>query len=232
MADAAIQKLYLLALDCFATLAMTSFTRAFYMIFRIFIALVVLISGYIIFEMIRINGLQSNLLSAPAEHVLGNPQGDVTLVEFLDYNCVYCKEVFPIVSQAVSEDGNVRFIPRPVALLEPGPIDKARLAYAAAEQGKLKEMHAALMAHEGLLDEQGLQDLALQTGLDPTRLMEDYDSPKIQELAQNNIDLMNGFRFNSTPTFAIGRKILFMPYERLPTAQELLAMFEESRSIE
>ncbi len=202
------------------------------MIFRIFITLVVIISGYIVFEMIRISGLQNRLLTASNEQILGNPQGDVTLIEFLDYNCVYCKEVYPTVSQAVAADGNIRFIPRPVALLEPGPIDKARLAYAAAEQSKFKEMHEALMLREGVLDEQGLQELAQQIGLDAAKLKEDYDSPQTQELTQNNIDLMNGFRLTATPSFAIGRKILFVPHDRLPTAAELMAMFEESRAIE
>ncbi len=199
------------------------------MFFRLFMALVVIVSGYVVFEMVRVHSLHTALLETQDAYVLGNPQGDVTFVAFLDYRCPYCRAAHPEISDALARDSNVRFIPRPVDILVPGGIGLAALPYAASKQGKFEEMHDALMNNEREITPQLVQDLALQVGIDPMQLQEDLESPEIQALNQENSRLFFAFRTNVTPTYFVGRDIMFSPYERPPTSEDFLAIFAEGR---
>ena len=202
------------------------------MIFRIFIALVLIVAGYFTFEIVRGFVLQNAVTNVDEPYILGNPDGNLTLVEFMDYNCVHCKDAHPVIMEAVERDGNVRFAPRPVDMLEPAPTVQARIAYAAGKQGAFAAMHQAMIDNNRIVDEQVMQDLALEIGIDPTQLREDYESDEVKELAQENMNLFLKLRMGGTPTYAVGRKIMFTPYERSPTVEDFLAIFEEARSLQ
>ena len=200
------------------------------MAFRIFIIAIVLICAYLVFETGRFVLLQNSLLKIDAEYVMGNAEGDITLVKFLDYNCSFCRDAHPIVSEAVRRDGNIAFIPRPVSILEHEGINPALLPFAAAKQGQgnFQAMHEALIANYRVIDEQVIQDLALELGLDHEKLKEDIESKDVLKAADKNLKLFLRYRLNGTPAYAVGKDILFIPKGTM-NADDFLSVFAEAR---
>lgn len=198
------------------------------MAFRIFISLIVLICAYLAFETVRYQFLQHSLLNTDAEYVLGNPDGDVTFVEFLDYSCKHCRDAHPLIEQALRQDGNIKFIPRPISILGTEGINAALLPYAAARQGKFIEMHNALMDNYRIIDEQVLQDLSLEIGIDHQKLQDDLADEDVLEAVQDNLDLFNSYNFQYVPSYAVGKGIVFTPDHDLAT-NEFLNLFQEAR---
>jgi len=198
------------------------------MAFRIFIALIVIACAYFAFETVRFKVLQHSLLNAEAEYTLGNPDGDVTIVKFLDYACSYCRTAHPIVTQAVEQDGNVRFLPRPISVLGAEGLNSALLPYAAAKQGKFEEMHDAVMENYRVINDDVMRDLALQVGIDPEQFKADFESDSVQEMVEKNLTLFKRYRMNSTPTYAIGSNIMFSPDSDIGVS-DFLNLFDEAR---
>lgn len=148
------------------------------------------------------------LYATPTDPVLGNPKGDVTLVEFFDYRCGYCKAVMKTVMDVVEGDGNVRFVLKEFPILGPESRIAARFALAAREQGKYQPFHLALMAHRGAYTEEAINTLAKEAGLDAARLAKDAASPKIQAELEANYALAQALGINGTPAFAVGDTLM------------------------
>lgn len=160
-------------------------------------------------------------------YVAGNPEGDVTVVEFLDYNCPYCKRAHPEVEQMLEQDPNVRLVVKEYPVLGPDSIAAARLALAALELDpeKFGALHDALMTHEGRLTEQAAYRIAEDVGYDPDALEEASAAPEIEEQIRQNYELATRLNITGTPGFVIGDEIVrgFVP------AEELLASVEAQR---
>lgn len=144
----------------------------------------------------------------PTDAVTGNPNGDVTLVEFFDYRCGYCKQVAGAVAAAVSEDGKVRLVHKQLPILGPASVLAARAAVAAQSQGKYPLFHDALMAERRALDEAGLVDLAKRVGLDGDRLRRDMMSPDTDARIQKSLTLAQNLDIRGTPAFIIGGELI------------------------
>jgi len=144
----------------------------------------------------------------PVDAVTGNPNGDVTLVEFFDYRCGYCKQVAGAVAAAVSEDGKVRVVHKQLPILGPASVLAARAAVAAQSQGKYPLFHDALMAERRQLDEAGLVDLAKRVGLDGDRLRRDMMSPDTEARIQKSMALAQNLDIRGTPAFIIGGELI------------------------
>lgn len=198
------------------------------MAFRIFISLIVLACVYLAFETVRYVFLQNALLNTDAEYLLGNPEGDVTIVNFIDYSCPPCRETHPYLDRALQSDGNVKYIPRPVSVLNAEGINAALLPYAAAKQGRFAEMHYALIENYRVINDQILQDLSLEIGIDHQQLKADLNDAKVLEAFEDNMDLIDDYRLKSIPSYAIGRGILFSPADGVST-NEFLSLFNEAR---
>jgi len=198
------------------------------MAYRIFISLIVIICAYLAFETVRYAFLQNSLLNEEPEYVLGNPEGDVTFVKFLDYSCKFCRDAHPVVNAAVKRDGNVKYLPRPVETLTSEGIKASLLPYAAAKQGKFIEMHDALMENYRVIDDQVIQDLALQIGIDHEQLKRDIEDKNVIKKADKNMDLFNDYRLNATPAYAVGKGILLVP-DRTFNENDFLTLFKEAR---
>jgi protein-disulfide isomerase len=106
----------------------------------------------------------------PNAPVLGNPEGDVTVVEFFDYNCPYCRRVKPHIEALLEADPHVRLVFREWPILGDGSVFAARAALAAREQGKYQEFHWALMGIAGRAEEVSVIQVAEQVGLDVAQL--------------------------------------------------------------
>ena len=140
----------------------------------------------------------------PNAPVLGNPDGDVTVVEFFDYNCPYCRRAMSEVQGLLDADQDVRLVYREWPILSEGSVFAAKAALAAREQDKYEEFHWALMDMEERAEEASVMRLAEEIGLDVKRLRTDMDEPEVQEHIDESMRLSQALGFNGTPSFVIG----------------------------
>lgn len=143
----------------------------------------------------------------PNAPVLGNPDGDVTVVEFFDYNCPYCKRAVPEVKALLENDPNVRLVYREWPILSEGSLFAAKAALAAREQDRYEDMHWALMDLPRA-EEESVLSAAEKLGLDLDRLRRDMEAPEIIEHFELSNQLTQGLGFSGTPSFVIGDALL------------------------
>jgi protein-disulfide isomerase len=140
--------------------------------------------------------------------VAGNPNGDVTIVEFFDYNCPYCRKAGPILGEAIAADKGLRIVYKEWPILGPGSEFAARAALAAHVQGKYEPFHQALMTSASKVDETSTLEIASTVGLDVERLKRDMESEAIKTELQRNFALAEKLRITGTPAFVIGEEII------------------------
>lgn len=141
-------------------------------------------------------------------HVAGNPRGDVTVVEFFDYTCPYCKLVNPSLKKLIESDRNVRVVFKEWPIRGGEAEFASRAAIASEAQGKYMAFHDALMAHRGALNEKTVFEIAARVGLDVERLKQDMRAPKVQEVIDRNRELGAALNLRGTPAFIIGDKLV------------------------
>lgn len=143
------------------------------------------------------------LHSSPNSPSMGNLQGDVTVVEFFDYQCGYCKTIADHVFDIVEADANVKVVLKEIPILGPASTTAARAALAAREQGKYIEIHSALMSHRGQLSDRAIFDIAADVGLDVDQLRIDMEAPAITEEINTNLELAQAIGVRGTPAFVV-----------------------------
>ena len=144
----------------------------------------------------------------PNAPVLGNPDGDVTVVEFFDYNCPYCRRAMDEVQALLDADPNIRLVYREWPILGEGSVFAARAALASRNQGKYEEFHWALMGQAGRAEEASVLQIAAEIGLDIDLLLADMDAPEIDEHIQTTMALTQELGFNGTPSFVVGERLV------------------------
>jgi len=144
----------------------------------------------------------------PNAPVLGNPDGDVTVIEFFDYNCPYCKRAMAEVQGLLEGDDNIRLVYREWPILGDGSVFAAKAALASREQGKYETFHWALMGMQGRAEEASVMRIAKEVGLDIDRLRADMETPEIQEHIATSMRLTQALGFNGTPSFVIGDELV------------------------
>ncbi|HEY4031130.1 MAG TPA: DsbA family protein [Caulobacteraceae bacterium] len=154
---------------------------------------------------------QDALLHGPASETLGNPKGDVTIIEFFDYACPYCKAAEPRLEDFLKADRNVRLVVEEFPILTPQSVVASRTALAAARQGKYAAFHQALMAYRGGLDEDAILGVARKVGLDMEKLRRDAADPALQAAIDANLKLARAIGAHGTPTFIVDGRILTQP---------------------
>lgn len=151
---------------------------------------------------------ENELLRDPESPVSGNPNGDVTIVEFSDYQCPYCKRAYSTVKSVVAADGKVRIVYKDLPILgEPSRI-AAFAALAARNQGKHGPFHSALMEYSGKLDRDRIMEIAKSVGLDVAQLQKDMEDPKLKRIIERNSALANALGVRGTPAFVIGKQFV------------------------
>jgi protein-disulfide isomerase len=143
--------------------------------------------------------------------VLGDPNGDVTIVEFFDYACSYCKAVQPRLEGALRADPHVKLILKEFPILTPESLVAARASLASRRQHKYREFHQALMAYRGPWGEEAIFSTALSVGLNIDRLRHDMAAPGIANEIIENFNLARGLRIFQSPAFIVGDHILTGP---------------------
>lgn len=144
----------------------------------------------------------------PADPVGGDPHGDVTMVEFFDYRCPYCKAVEPSLEKLLTQDHRLRMVYKEFPVLGPASVTAARAALAARKQGKYAAFHTAMMAAKGQITDQTVYMVAGSVGLDLTRLKRDMAAPTVEQQIKANLDLADDLGINGTPAFIIGDHII------------------------
>ena len=144
----------------------------------------------------------------PATPVGGNPQGDVTIVEFFDYRCPYCKQVQPVLQALLDQDHKLRFVYKEMPVLGAPSVTAAHAALAARLQGKYEAFHTAMMATKGQITDDVVYQVAGSVGLDIERLKHDMAAPEIDRAVKDNLALASALDIRGTPGFIIGEHIV------------------------
>ncbi|OYT90935.1 MAG: hypothetical protein CFE43_15685 [Burkholderiales bacterium PBB3] len=150
--------------------------------------------------------MRKDLLNAPLSPSQGNPKADVTIVEFFDFKCSYCKRVSPVLHEILKTDPNVRVVFKQLPVLGPDSIFAAQVALAVAKQGKYDVFHDALMSAEAL-DEATVFALVEKHGIDAAKLRQDMLSPDIKAELEANLAMSVPLGITGTPGFVIGDTI-------------------------
>jgi len=139
--------------------------------------------------------------------VLGNPNGSVTLVEFTDYACGYCRTSVPEVEALIAANPDLKVVIRELPILSPASADAARWSLAAAEQGKFEAFHKAMFA-AGRPDGQSIEQAARAAGLDLDRARRTAAEPRIEAELKQNLTFAQQLRIDGTPAFVVGDQML------------------------
>ncbi|WP_166298994.1 DsbA family protein [Bradyrhizobium sp. 2S1] len=150
---------------------------------------------------------EAQVLRDPDIPVIGNPKGDITIVEWFDYNCPYCRKLAPELRQVVQDDGKVRLVLKDWPIL--GPVSKvaSRMALAAKYQDKFEAAHEAMISVNSRITEPRIAELLSGAGLDMDRLKKDLDAnaKAIDAILARNNEQALAFGFNGTPSFIVGK---------------------------
>jgi protein-disulfide isomerase len=150
---------------------------------------------------------QEELLRDPASPVSGNVNGDVTVIEFFDYRCGYCKRVASAVTQLQKDEPGVRVVYKDFPILGEVSVFGARAALAAREQGKHQAFHEAMLASENELTQEEVLAIAQRVGLDVKKLESDLQAPEWQAAIDRNHALAKLLGISGTPGFVVGSEV-------------------------
>lgn len=162
------------------------------------------ISSSSVFAATKQSGLNS-LYQPAGNTIAGNPNGHITVVEFFDYNCGYCRMIYPKFDKLIKSDSNLRVIYREYPVLSEKSILPAKAALAAEKQGKYEALHHAMMnAHMPLVQSE-IVKLAKPLGIDTNKLVTDMNSPAIAQQVNANLALGQAMNIQGVPAFIVVR---------------------------
>ncbi len=151
---------------------------------------------------------QKELVHDPASPVSGNPKGEITLVEFYDYRCGFCKKAASSVTELQKVDPRVRVVYKDLPILgEPSEL-AAKAALASQAQGKHQAFHEALLASHADMSKDAILKIAVKVGLDAKRLEADMANPKWQAVIDKNRTLARELGISGTPGFIVGNELV------------------------
>lgn len=147
-----------------------------------------------------------SIFRSPGSSVAGDVNGDITVVEFFDYNCGYCKRGLPEVQKLIQDDKKVRFVFKELPILSKGSEEAARVALAMKRQGKYWEFHQAMLAAKGHADEASALKIAASLGADVAKVKADMASDDVKNELRDDVLLAKKMGINGTPHFLVGDK--------------------------
>jgi protein-disulfide isomerase len=150
---------------------------------------------------------EAQVLRDPDIPVVGNPRGDITIVEWFDYNCPYCRKIEPELRQVVQDDGKVRLVLKDWPILGPVSVVASRMALAAKYQDKFLAAHEAMIGVSSRITEPRINELLAGAGIDMDRLKKDLETnaKAIDAILARNNDQAEAFGFKGTPSFIVGK---------------------------
>ncbi|HEX8165145.1 MAG TPA: DsbA family protein [Beijerinckiaceae bacterium] len=151
------------------------------------------------------------LLNSPRDFAAGNPSGDITLVEFFDYNCGYCKRALTDLQALMKSDPKLRVVLKDFPVLGPESVEASRVALAVKKQLKgerLFEYHVRLMETRGRINGERAIALAKEMGVDAGKLQKDMEAPDVKATIQENVVLGDRLGLSGTPAFVVGDEVI------------------------
>lgn len=136
----------------------------------------------------------------------GDADGDITVVEFFDYNCGYCKRVINDIARLADDPDSIKIVFRELPILSETSEEAARFALAADKQGKYMEFHTKLMKHKGRINVAAVEGYAAELGLDVEKLKEDAKSQDVLDAIATNMEYARQLQVRGTPFFLIGTR--------------------------
>ncbi len=155
--------------------------------------------------------LAGPIYNSPDGFVIGNPQGKVTLVEFFDYNCGYCKRALDDLDRLMKDNKDLRVILRDFPILSPNSVQAAIVASAAHDQfpaEKFWDYHRKLLLTKGMVGKDQAVDVARGMGADMDRLAKTAAKPEIRTAIQGSDDIAKSLALNGTPSYVLGDDVL------------------------
>jgi protein-disulfide isomerase len=150
------------------------------------------------------------LFNSQDQVVLGNPKGNVTLVEFFDYNCGYCKRAMGDMLTLLKSDPNLKVLLKEFPVLGPGSVEAARVAMAVRMQAPKKylEFHTKLLGERGHANEARALAVAKDMGLDMARVRQDMKKPAVEQALRQDFALAQALGLNGTPSYVVGDQVV------------------------
>jgi protein-disulfide isomerase len=143
-----------------------------------------------------------------ADPMAGNPKGDVTLVEFYDPRCPYCRRMLPSIQALLQKDRGLRWVYKDIPVLGEASVMESRAILAAARQGAYLKMQDALMTNPAQPGPEMIRDTARRIGIDPDRLEADMKSTAVTQKISANLALSHDLRIDGTPVFIVGDEVI------------------------
>ena len=153
--------------------------------------------------------LRKDLERDPTSPVLGNPKGNITLTEFFDYNCPFCRKMVPVVQQLIASDPELRVVFREMPVFGEGSDFAARASLASLDQRKYWQFHTAMLAMKDRAEEASVLRIADKVGLDMDRLRDDMESQRVIDHIGRSLSLADHMGLMGTPTFIAGDEAVF-----------------------
>jgi len=151
---------------------------------------------------------RADLFTKPGDAEAGNHAGDVTVVEFYDPRCPYCRKMLPGIAAMLQQDHGVRLVYKDIPVLGPPSALEARAIVAAQKQGAYLKMQDALMGNPAAPSDDLIRDTALKLHLDATKLAADMKSDAVGKRIDANLDLAHALKISGTPTFVVGEQVI------------------------
>jgi protein-disulfide isomerase len=151
--------------------------------------------------------MQDQLVTT-ADPVVGNPHGDVTIVEFFDTRCPYCRKLEPVMTQFLAEDGNVRLVYKDLPILGPASVLGTKALLAAQKQNGYEKLRDLVMKMPPDTTLAQIEAAAKQSGLDWDRLSQDMNDPSVQARIDDNLKLARALEIQGTPALVIGKDLI------------------------
>jgi protein-disulfide isomerase len=156
-----------------------------------------------------ISTMQDAIFNDPDHIVIGNPNGDVTLVEMFDYNCGYCRGALPDLATLIAEDPNLKVILKEFPILSKDSVDAARVAVLVSQAPvDYWTFHQTLFSTRGAVTGQAALEAARGLGLNPVELQMGMESEDVTKIIQKSYDIAQALKVNGTPTYIIGDEII------------------------
>ena len=155
-----------------------------------------------------IAGLGDELLRTPGDPIAGNSGGDVTIVEFYDVRCPYCRRMLPVFAEFLRRERNVRVVYKDIPILGPGSVVGAKAVLAAQRQGAYLKMRDAMMTGPAQIDTDVVKTASQRLGLDWDRMQRDMADPAIQTRIDANLKLAHVLNIQGTPAYVVGDQLL------------------------
>lgn len=195
---------------------------------KVLIALLVLAVSYLIYSFFDYKREIMTVYQADDKYIMAADNADLTIIDFGQYSCIHCRNMHPILMEAIKQDGRIKYMSRIFSYDDAWADVLVHATYAAGEQGKFYALQDAIYENWPVNNREKLFDLARSSGLDVQKLSRDMSDENIMSHLEENKSYFLSWYLSATPTLLVG-DLIYKPSNGTPTVEELLELFEKAR---